>query len=64
MAEPLTIANIMTHEATVAYDKVLKYAGCSKVRDDIDKRIIEETSGGTAYFKGLSKYNGEGDMEK
>lgn len=64
LTEPLTIAKITTHEATVAYDKVLKYVGCSKVRDDIDKRIIEETSTGTARFKGLSKNNRVGETWK
>jgi len=56
---PLQTGYVYTHDARTAYDKVLMFAGCSKVRDIIDNRIIDETTKGTARFSGLSKYNGE-----
>ncbi len=40
---------------------VLKYAGCSLKRDDIDTRIVEETRTGTAQFIGKNEHNGLGD---
>lgn len=57
---PIITSAIQTFDAKKAYTQVLAYAGCSKVRDDVDKRIIEETINGTATFIGLSPYNGEG----
>ncbi len=62
--EPLNVGKIITHDAHTAYKKVLMYAGCSKVRDLIDKRIVDETMNGTARFIGRSKYNGEGGQWK
>lgn len=64
MNQPIAVEKIHTHDATTAYEKVLQYVGCSKVRDQIDQRIIEETSTGTAKFKGLSKHNGQGGQWK
>lgn len=49
---PLDCGRVTTHTAREAYDLVLAYAGCSKVRDVIDRRIIEETRTGTAAYKG------------
>lgn len=49
-----------TQDANVAYEKVLAYAGCSKSRDPIDKRIVEEVKTGTATYIGLNKHNGYG----
>lgn len=40
------------HTAEKAYEKVLKYVGCSKSRDSYDARIIEEATNGTAQYKG------------
>lgn len=40
------------HTADMAYDKVLRYVGCSKSRDSYDARIIEEAATGTALFRG------------
>ena len=36
--------------ATEAYNLVLAYSGCSLKRDEIDKRIIEEVTNGTAHY--------------
>lgn len=52
LKEPLTTEVVTTHTAEVAFQKVLAYAGCSKQRDIIDERIVQETKDGTATFKG------------
>jgi hypothetical protein len=64
LGEPLNVGKIITHDAHTAYKKVLMYADCSKTRDQIDKRIVDETMNGTARFIGRSKYNGEGGNGK
>lgn len=46
---PFTAAAITQHSARKAYKLVLKYAGSSYVRDEVDKRIIEEVRSGTSY---------------
>jgi len=61
---PLEVGRIKTDDPHTAYNKVLLYAGCSKVRDIIDQRIVQETTDGTARFIGRSKYNGEGGQWK
>lgn len=53
--EPITII----HTAQEAYERVLDYAGCVKMRDALDCRIVEETRKGIASFKGLSPHNGD-----
>lgn len=62
--EPLETTPVHTHDALTAYEKVMAYAGCSKYRDDVDKRIIHETLTKTAQYHGLSKYNGQGGKWK
>lgn len=57
---PVMASTVNTSDAQKTYKQVLAYAGCSIVRDDVDKRIIEETRTGTAAFIGKSPYNGEG----
>lgn len=49
---PLETDVITTHAAEQAYQLVLAYAGCSKERDVIDFRIVEETRNGTATYMG------------
>lgn len=44
--------SISTSLATVAYDKVLNYAGASLVRDAVDTRIVSETLNGTYTYTG------------
>ena len=48
LAEPLDSDVVTTHTAEEAYRLVLEGAGCSKARDAIDRRIVEETRTGTA----------------
>jgi hypothetical protein len=52
LSKPLDAAFITTHTAQQAYTLVLDQAGCSRQRDIIDKRIIEETRKGTATYIG------------
>jgi len=59
---PFPFGTVTTHSAQKAYEKVLAYAGCILHRDSHDARIINETSTGTAAFKGLSQYNGLGTV--
>ncbi|HOF93327.1 MAG TPA: pectate lyase [Bacteroidales bacterium] len=49
---PLETDVITTHTAGEAYRLVLQYAGCSKHRDSIDERIVEEVRCGTATYYG------------
>jgi hypothetical protein len=53
LSEPLATDVVTTHSAEQAYEQVLKYAGCSLVRDAIDNRIIDEALSNTATFKGV-----------
>lgn len=41
-------ANVTTHSATLAYDRVLDYAGASLKRDAVDARAVNDTRAGTA----------------
>jgi hypothetical protein len=52
LAEPLETDVVTTHTAEEAYRLVLDGAGCSKQRDKIDRRIVEETRTGTATYRG------------
>ena len=58
---PVATETVTTHSARDAFEQVLKYAGCSLKRDDIDTRIVEETRTGTAQFIGKNEHNGLGD---
>lgn len=49
---PLETDVVTTHTPEQAYNLVLAYVGCSKQRDIIDTRIIEETKNGTATYFG------------
>lgn len=62
VSTPYQTDYVTTHTAENAYQKVLAYAGASLHRDAHDQRIIDETSTGTAAFKGLSPYNGLGTV--
>lgn len=52
LAAPLETDVVTTHSAEEAYRLVLEKAGCSKQRDAIDRRIVEETRTGTATYYG------------
>lgn len=52
LAEPLETDVVTTHSATDAYTLVLADAGCSRMRDIIDERIVDETRNGTATYVG------------
>lgn len=52
LGQALETGVVTTHTAQVAFDKVVAYAGCSKVRDSVDERIAKETKDGTATYKG------------
>lgn len=43
---------ISMHTAETAFEKVLRYAGASYKRDDVDKRLRWEALKGITYFKG------------
>jgi pectate lyase len=45
-SEPFTVSDLVIEEAPVAYQKVLKSAGASRVRDTVDSRIVREVADG------------------
>lgn len=52
LTTPLETGVVTTHSAEDAYKLVLAHAGCSKQRDIIDQRIVDETRNGTATYIG------------
>lgn len=52
MLEPVEFGEVTTHRATVAYEKVLKYAGASLYRDAVDERYMKEAETGTVTYTG------------
>ena len=50
--EPAPAGEVTTHDADVAFQQVLEYAGASLNRDDVDERYMEETESGTCTYKG------------
>ena len=50
--EPAPKGEVTTHDADVAYQQVLAYAGASLNRDDVDKRYMQETENATCTYKG------------
>lgn len=61
LTSPVKVDKVTTHSAEKAYELVLKYAGCSMYRDEVDTRIVEETRTGRAQFIGKNEHNGLGD---
>ena len=50
--EPAPTGEVTTHDADIAYQQVLAYAGASLNRDDVDERYMTETENGTCTYKG------------
>ena len=50
--EPIDAGEVTTHSATVAFEKVLAYAGASYKRDAVDARYAMEAETGTATYTG------------
>lgn len=48
----MPFALVTTHDATMAYNKVLAYAGCSLWRDGVDSLIISDVTYGEATYTG------------
>lgn len=53
MTAPIEHGEVTTHKATVAYKKVMAYAGASLVRDAVDARYMEECKTGTVHYTGI-----------
>lgn len=47
----------VTWSAGEAFEKVLQHAGCSRNRDAVDIRLVEEARNGTATFRGSNPQN-------
>lgn len=50
--EPVDAGEVTTHNAEIAYMKVMEYAGASLSRDSHDERYMRETKNGTAEYTG------------
>lgn len=50
--EPIDAGEVTTHSATVAFEKVVAYAGASYKRDAVDERYAQEAIDGTATYTG------------
>ena len=50
LSAPLDFAKVTTHTATVAYDRVLDYAGASLRRDSFDKQMVYDTRNNVATY--------------
>jgi pectate lyase len=51
VSTPFAVPAVATTSAAMAYDAVLAGAGASRVRDDVDLRILNEVRTGTGGFK-------------
>ncbi len=60
VAQPFVVALVATESAETAFASVLAHAGCSLVRDPVDRRIVEEVRSGTASFGASYKGGGKG----
>lgn len=63
VAQPLVVAPVTTQPAEVASARVLAQAGASRVRDAVDRRVIEEIRTGTAKFGASYKGGGKGIID-
>jgi hypothetical protein len=60
---PFVVAPVVTQSAEAAYAAVLAQAGCSLVRDAVDRRVIEEVRSGTARYGATYKGGGKGIID-
>jgi len=61
--EPFASGEVTTHDAEMAYEKVLAYCGASLARDAVDARYMEEARTGTTTYTGsVSKRAGIIDL--
>lgn len=61
MTEAIPMEGAVTsHDAEMAFEKVLLYAGASLYRDAVDARYMEEARTGTATYKGTEQKTGDG----
>jgi hypothetical protein len=58
--QPFVVAPVTTQTAEAARAAVLAHAGCSRVRDAVDRRIVEEVRTCTARFGATYKGGGKG----
>ena len=58
MSQPFVVAPVITQTAEQAMELVLAHAGCSRSRDSVDQRIVNEIRTGTAKFG--ASYGGGG----
>lgn len=61
--QPYVVAPVATQPAEAAYALVLAGAGCSRSRDAVDRRIIEEIRTGTARFGATYQGGGKGIID-
>ena len=54
-------ADVTTHSAQTAYEKILDYVGASLFRDNVDKRYVREANNGTTTYTGSASKTGEGE---
>lgn len=52
LSEPHPMAPVNTHDAAQTYEMVLRYGGCSLVRDIHDQRYVEDVKAGSYTFEG------------
>ena len=60
---PFVVAPVTTQSAEVAYGLVLAQAGASRVRDAVDRRVVEEIRTGTATLGASYKGGGKGIID-
>lgn len=51
--EPIAYGEVTTHKATIAFGKVLAYAGASLARDAVDARYMKECREGVVSYTGV-----------
>lgn len=51
-SEPFPVVEVSTHTPQKAYELVLRFAGASLTRDEVDERIVQEVKSGKSTFKG------------